>query len=334
VAVSGGGATAGFSVSTSSSGWLSVSPTSGTTPNTGTFNLTVTADPTGLNAGQTYNGSITVAGTSPATGSTIINVTFAVSAPLPTIAKVTNAASGATGPVSPGELISIFANPNGANPIGPTPAVQLSGANCPSPCTLIPTIMGGVQVIFLPQGIPAPLLYVSALQINAVVPYEVQTAGGSVSVEVKFLGQPSNAFVLQTATTVPGIFTTNGGTGTAAMLQYDASGVFQGQNSGSNPAGPGWVLVLYVTGEGSIPSPVTGAVTSANNVKPLNGPPTVLVDQLPATVQYYGEAVGIVSGVMQMNVLIPQGIRTGQADTISFTIGGNISQQNVMVQIK
>jgi uncharacterized protein (TIGR03437 family) len=60
----------------------------------------------------------------------------------------------------------------------------------------------------------------------------------------------------------------------------------------------------------------------------------VLVDQLPATVQYYGEAAGDVSGVLQINVLIPTGIRTSQADTISFTIGGNTSQSGVTVQIK
>jgi uncharacterized protein (TIGR03437 family) len=334
IAVSGGGAAANFTVSTSSSGWLSVTPTSGTTPNTGTLNLTVTANPTGLNVNTSgYNGSITIAGTGTATGSTIVNVTLVVTAPLPTITKVTNGASYATGAVSPGELISLFANTS--NPIGPTPAVQLGSANCPSPCTSVPTTMGGVQVIFLPQGIAAPLLYVSATQINAVVPYEVQTAGSNLSVEVRYLGQASNAFVLQEAATAPGIISLNGsGTGTAAMLQYDASGNYQGINSGSNPASPGWTLVLFVTGEGSIPSAVTGSVTSAANIKPLVGAPTVLVDQLPATVQYYGEAAGDVSGVLQINVLIPTGIRTSQADTISFTIGGNTSQSGVTVQIK
>ena len=330
VAVSGGGAAATFSVSTSSLGWLSVSPTSGTTPNTGTFNITVRANPTGLTV-QTYNGSITIAGTGTATGSTIVNVTFAVSAPVPTITKVTNGASFATGAVSPGELISIFANTT--NPIGPTPAVSLSSTTCPSPCTNVSTTMGGVQVEFLPQGVYAPLLYVSAMQINAVVPYEVQTAGGSVSAEVKYLGQASNAFILQTTTTAPGIFTTNGGTGTAAMNQYDASGNFQGQNSGSNPASPGWVLVLYVTGEGAIPAAVDGSVTSSITVKPLVGAPTVLIDNLPATVAYYGEAYGIVSGVMQVNVQIPTGIRTSQADTISLTIGGNTSQNGVTISV-
>jgi uncharacterized protein (TIGR03437 family) len=118
------------------------------------------------------------------------------------------------------------------------------------------------------------------------------------------------------------------------MIQYDASGNYQGYNSSSNPASPGWTLVLYVTGEGSIPSPVTGSVTSTITVKPLNGPPTMLIDQLPATITYWGEAYGEVSGVMQVNVLIPLGIRTSQADSLSLSIGGNTTQAGVTVQIK
>jgi uncharacterized protein (TIGR03437 family) len=314
VFVSGGGAAATFTATPSSSGWLQLSATSGTTPNTGTFNITVTANPLNMNAGPAYNGSITIAGTGTATGITIVNVTFTVSAPLPTIVKVTNAASYATGPVSPGEIISIFADPSGLHPIGPTPAVGLTSANCPSPCTNVPTTMGGVRVEFLPQGVYAPLTYVGATQINCVVPYEVQGVA-NLSVEVQYLGQASNAFVLQTAATAPGIFTSNySGTGTAAMGQYDTSGNYQGINSSSNPASPGWYLTLWVT----------------------LGPPTVLIDGLPAGgfYFYYAEAYGFVSGLMQVNVQIPTGIRTGQADSISLSIGGNTSQSGVTVQIR
>jgi uncharacterized protein (TIGR03437 family) len=118
------------------------------------------------------------------------------------------------------------------------------------------------------------------------------------------------------------------------MNQYDASGNYQGINSGSNPASPGWYLTLYVTGEGAISSAVTGSVISAINVLPLVGPPSVLIDSLPATVTYYAEAYGFVSGLLQVNVQIPQGVRTGQADTISLTIGGNTSQSAVTVSVQ
>jgi uncharacterized protein (TIGR03437 family) len=64
------------------------------------------------------------------------------------------------------------------------------------------------------------------------------------------------------------------------------------------------------------------------------GPPTVLIDSLPATVSYYAEAYGFVSGLMQVNVRIPTGVRTNQADSISLSIGGNSAQAGVTVQIK
>src|ERR1019366_4060837 len=245
VAISGAGAAGTFSVSTSNSAWLQVSPTCTTaapctTPNTGTFSLAVTADPTGLNAGATYNETIVISGLGQTTGTTNVNVSFTVTAPLPVITLVTNAASFLTGPVSPGEMISIFANPSTV--IGPATAVTLSGTTCPTPCTNIPTTMGGLQVIFQPGGVAAPLTYVSSTQINCLVPYEIQV-GGPVQVEVKYLGQKSNAVALQCASTQPGIFTASGtGTGLASVQQYDAQGNYEGQNSSSNPGEAGWYL--------------------------------------------------------------------------------------------
>jgi uncharacterized protein (TIGR03437 family) len=162
--------------------------------------------------------------------------------------------------------------------------------------------MGGVQVIFQPGGVAAPLIYVSATQINCLVPYAVLGAT-TLQAQVNYLGQASNAYPLQFAETQPGIFTALAtGTGLAIAEQYDAQGNYQGQNSSSNPAGVGWYLVFYVTGEGIIPSPaITGQVTSSANVIPLLGPPTVLIDNQPSTVPYFGEADGFVSGLMQVN---------------------------------
>ena len=337
VQIGGGGAAANFQVSASSSGWLQVSAVCTTlapctTPNTGMFGLTVTADPTLLNAG-TYSGAITISGIGQSTGITMVAVTITVVAVQPGITLVTNGASFATGPVSPGEMVSIFANASA--PIGPATAVKLSDTTCPSPCTNVPTSMAGVQVIFQPGGVAAPLTYVSATQINCVVPYEI-LGDGAIQVQVKYLGQPSNTYSLQYAATQPGIFTALGtGIGFASAQQYDTHGNYQGQNSSSNPASAGWYLAFYVTGEGTIPSPaVTGKVTSSSTVVPLLGPPNVLIDNLPSTVPYFGEADGFVSGVMQVNVIVPAGVHTGQAVPISLTMGGNSSQYGVTVYIK
>ncbi len=337
VAVSGGGAAALFSISTYSSGWLQVSPSCiitspCATPNTGTLNLAVTVDPTGVNPGGPYFGTIVLSGIGLASGTTIVNVSLTVTAPSPVIALVTNAASFITGPVSPGEMISLFANPS--TPIGPATAVSLSATTCPAPCTNVPTTIGGVQVIFQPGGVAAPITYASSTQVNCLVPYEI-LGGGSIQMQVKYLGQNSNAMTLQYAASQPGIFTATGtGTGLASVQQYDAQGNYQGQNSSSNPAKAGWYLTFYVTGEGMIPSPaVTGKVTSTAAVIPLLGPPNVLIDNLPSTVTYFAEANGFVSGIMQVNAIVPAGVRTGQSVPLALSMNGTNTQSGVVIYI-
>jgi uncharacterized protein (TIGR03437 family) len=262
----------------------------------------------------------------------MITVSFTVTAVVPAITVVTNAASFITGPVSPGELITIFAG--ASTPIGPTTAMQLNSTTCPNPCTRVPTTMGGVQVMFQPAGIAAPLIYVSSTQVTCIVPYEIQQ--GAVQVQLTYLGQPSAAYVLQYAPTEPGIFTAMpDGTGLAAAVQYDAKGNYQGQNSSSNPASPGWYIAFYVTGEGIIPTPaVDGAITASSTVVPLLGPPFVLIDNLPSTVTYFAEADGIVSGVMQVNAMVPAGVHTSRAVSLSLSMNGTGSQSGVTIYIK
>lgn len=341
VNVSGGGSAAGFTATaSSSSGWLQVSPTSGTTTNSGTVPLTVSIAASALGAltpaQSPYSGTITVAGTSPATGTTTVTVTLTVTAALPVITSVNNAASGATGAVSPGEIVSIYAN--AGNPIGPTVPVALSSTTCLSPCTVVPSTLGGVQVIFLPSGIPAALLYVSATQINAVVPYQANS--GSLSVEVKYLGQSSNAFPLQSTATAPGIFSATGtGTGAAAAAQYSPSGTYS-VNTVSTPALPGYTVVLYLTGEGVVtPLPANGGVTQVSSTPPLTPQPqtapTVLIDNQPATIAFYGEAPGVVSGVLQINVVVPNIPSSDYgAVKLSVSFGTSSSQAGVTLYVQ
>lgn len=350
IQVSAGGAVAPFTATAvSTGGWLQVSPISGNTPNTGTANLTVSTVASALASllpsATPYTGTITVQGVTQggnqATGTTVINVSLTVSAPLPVISGIINTASGVGGTsnvtVSPGEIISLFAPNNGQNPFGPSTAVQLSSTTCPSPCTVVPNNMGGVQVFFLPGNFAAPLLYVSGSQINAVVPYQV--AGiGNLSVEVKYLGQTSNAFPLTVATTSPGLFSAVGST-QAAAYQYDTQGNGS-YNSAATPAKAGWTLVLYVTGEGVVvPAATSGGVTQFNSSAnppvpvPAAGAPTVRIGPQPATVSFYGEAPGFVSGLMQLNVVVPAGAGTGAVPVV-VTVGGNSTQAGTTVALQ
>ncbi len=80
--------------------------------------------------------------------------------PVPGITSVVNSASFTSAAIAPGELISIFGNSIGpVVPSGPVLALP----------AMVATSIGGLTVSF--DGNPAPLLYVSAGQINAVVPF-------------------------------------------------------------------------------------------------------------------------------------------------------------------
>ncbi len=311
-----------FSASASSSGnWLSVSPTSGTSPTT----VTVAVNPAGLTAG-TYNGSVTVTGSGTSTGSTTVTVSLVVTAPLPTITQISNAASYNSGAISPGELITIF-----GTALGPATPVGLTLTPTGTVSTITTAANGSVQVLV--NGIACPLIYVSSTQVSAVVPYAVsifQTA----QVYVSFLGQSSNAIEETVATTAPGLFTANSsGTGPGAILNQNGS-----PNSPSNPAAKGSVVTLYVTGEGQTsPAGVTGSVTQALATPPYTPAPllavAVLINGGGTTIQFAGEAPAIIAGVMQVNVVIPPGTPTG-AMPVSVSIGGRSSQNGVTVSVQ
>jgi len=155
---------AAFTPSTTSTpaGLVTISPpagtTAGTTPTTLSISLSQTSVAT-LGPG-TYGGTVTVS--SPNLASVTLNVTVTVILPPPP--ALTSVVSGATlqpGAVSPGEIISIF----GTN-IGPATSASLTLTSAGK----VSTTLGGAQVLF-DNNFAAPLIYVSANQINAIVPY-------------------------------------------------------------------------------------------------------------------------------------------------------------------
>ena len=213
--------------------------------------------------------------------------------------------------------------------IGPTAPV---GLGLDSNGSVLSSI-GGVRVTFLPSNSAAPLIYASSGQINAVVPYEI---AGSLnpSLVVKFVGQTSNVYPLTLTTTVPALFTLNGsGTGPAAAVNENGS-----INSLTNPAVKGSTVVFYLTGEGQTTPPgVTGKVTTVSSAPPLTPQPllpvAVLINGQPAPVTWFGEAPGVVSGVMQLNVQIPVGTPSGTVP-IEVSIGGSNSPSGVTISVQ
>jgi uncharacterized protein (TIGR03437 family) len=68
---------------------------------------------------------------------------------------------------------------------------------------LFGTGLSGTSVTF--NGIAAPVLYTSATQVGAVVPYPV--TGSTAQVKVTYQGQVSNAFTVPVALVAPSLFT-------------------------------------------------------------------------------------------------------------------------------
>jgi uncharacterized protein (TIGR03437 family) len=237
---------------------------------------------------------------------------------------VTNAASYATGAVSPGELVTIF----GTN-IGP--AIPAYATADPATGKLATTI-GGVQVLF--NGTLAPMIYASSTQVSAVVPYEMSSVANP-SVWIKYAGQTSNSYQLTTTTTAPGLFTQNAsGSGPGAILNQDNS-----LNGPGNAAAKGSIVQMFLTGEGQTSPPsVTGAITTASLPPPqvTPAPPVpiqVRINGQPALYTYAGEAPSMVAGVMQLNVQIPANAPSGNL-SITVSIGGNVSQNGVTVSVQ
>jgi uncharacterized protein (TIGR03437 family) len=195
----------------------------------------------------------------------------------------------------------------------------------------VSTTLDGVQVSF--SGIAAPETYVSNGQINAVVPYEL---AGIVNpwVQVTVEGQSSNVFPLGFAAAAPALFTANGsGTGPGAILNADTS-----YNAPDHPAAKGSFVILYMTGEGQTNSAVTGKITAESSTPPLTPQPlvsplSVLVGGQPAPVAFYGEAPGLVSGILQINVQIPANAPSGNLP-VSVTLGGANTQVGVTVAVQ
>jgi uncharacterized protein (TIGR03437 family) len=292
--------------------WLTVTPVTGTAPTTP---LSATANPSGLAAG-TYTTNIQI---SPSSGSAItIPVTLTVTNPnTPVISALVNAANQQSGALSPGEIITLY----GRFPSVPATNLALTSAG------KVATSLAGVRLLF--DGSPAPLTYVSATQINAVVPYEIAD-NANTRVEAEVAGVLSPALTQATTASSPAIFTVDSsGFGSAAALNQDFS-----VNTASNPAPKKSVMSLFATGEGrTSPVSVTGSVSGSDLRTPLLVV-TATVGGQNADVTYAGSAPGLVAGVLQVNVRIPDTAPSGNAVPVVIVVGSTVSPSGVTIAVQ
>jgi uncharacterized protein (TIGR03437 family) len=223
-----------------------------------------------------------------------ITITSAIVRPLLPAQGIVNAASYQGGAVAPGEIVTIF----GAN-LGPsTPAFATPGND---------TTAGGTRVLF--DGVAAPMIYALAGQVSAVVPVSVRS---STQVQVEYLGTRSDPVTVPVVAAMPAIFTMDrSGRGPGAILNQDLS-----VNGPTNAAARGDTLAIYAT----------GATFSTL--------PTVRIGGVPARVTYAGIAPGLITGMLQINAVVPEDAPTGANVSVDITVGNAASQAGVTVAIR
>jgi uncharacterized protein (TIGR03437 family) len=241
----------------------------------------------------------------------------------PTISAggVANAASAKAGPVAPGELVSIY-----GSALGPA-------AGAPGQLTnpvLVSNALEGVHVLF--DGVPAPITYASAGQVNAVVPYGV--AGQSTTqLQVEYLGQVSPPVTLPVTTLSPALFTANtSGSGQGAILNLTGPPI----NSAANPAARGDWVAIYGTGIGvTSPASTDGMLATAPYGQlPAKVNVTVTMGGITCQTNYAGAAPYLISGALQINAQVPAGVTPGPSVPLTVTIGGVSAPAGVTLAVK
>ena len=296
---------------------LVVSPSSGTTP----LQVVVAVNPhlasssyAGLYKGQALVTFTTTDQSPPVTASVVFKLTLTEDPPA--IRAVLNSASWRP-LASPGALVSIL-----GTALGP-PVTTTFGSD-----GLYPKVIGNLTVTF--NGIPAPLLYSSPTQINALVPYAL-AGQKSAQVVVSRFGQTSDPFTVPLADTSPAVFTASAsGAGQGAILNYDYSA-----NSAANPATKGLGVYIYATGMG-VPDPLVedGTVNLAYLPRVKTPPLSVTIGGKDAPVYLVGLTQFQPYGLVQVVVTVPTGIASGPQPLVLKVGDLDNASQNITIAVK
>jgi uncharacterized protein (TIGR03437 family) len=220
--------------------------------------------------------------------------------PIPAIQAIVDS-WGYTAAIAPGLWVTIA----GTNLAGPPQTWNLDGVE------ELPDTLGATTVTF--NGAPAPLLYVSPTQINALVPASV--APGKVKVVAQVNGAISNLFTITAQAAQPAVYappTADGGTffvtaalaGTATLVGNSVT-----DPRVVRPAYPGDTLDLYMIGLGATLDPskfVTDRVFSG--AFPVIAPVTATVGGAPGNVLFAGLTA---PGLYLVRIVVPKDLQAG-----------------------
>jgi len=224
---------------------------------------------------------------------------------------IVNSADNRPGPLAPNTIASLYGVRLSYVTRGLTPDDIRGG--------LLPTVLPGTGVRVLVGNMPAGIYYVSATQINFLVPANLLPGPSTVQVVLDAHSGPLVKIMLQSAS--------------PELFQLDAQHAVAVRPDGSpitpdSPAHPGDIAILYATGLGQTVPPIPyGQICT--EAAPLNQMSDfkLLLDGTKASeeyVQYAGVAPGF-AGLYQLNILLPKSIqpnpeiRIGLGDAMSIT---------------
>ena len=215
----------------------------------------------------------------------------------PQIASVVNAASSKEGPIAPGEILTIYGTGLGpANGAG----MLVNSAG------LVNRSVAGTRVLF--DGAAAAVLYASEGQINVVAPWGL-AGKTATNIRAELCGIQSSPLTAGVAAAAPAVFP-NGVVNTLDNSLNPAAGASRAD-----------YLTLYATGGGITDGvPMDGQFSS--QAAKIVAPISVQIGGRDAVVTYAGDAPGLVSGALQINVQIPTNTPTGSAIPLLVNIAG------------
>jgi uncharacterized protein (TIGR03437 family) len=253
--------------------------------------------------------------------------------------SVLNAASFSADALAPGQLVTIF----GRN-LGPDTLAVASTDGGTYPKTL-----SGTRVLF--NDVAAPIIYTSAGAVSTIVPFSAIPRARA-DVVVEFQGKRSPPVSIYVAASAPGLFTLDSsGRGPAAVLNVDSVTGAVSVNTPQNPAERGGIIVAYFTGAGQTDPPSSDGIV-ATGAGRMNLPVEAGLDFLgasfgfgstecaaaagciPVQVLYAGPAPGIVAGVIQVNMRLPDRPQTSGTHALGISVGGIWSQSDATVSIR
>ena len=234
--------------------------------------------------------------------------------------------------LAPGSIAAI----KGANLMDPALLIDTAQGYdlIPSVLTSFPLVLDGVNVSFdVPSAgisVAAPVVAVSAGQINVQVPWELKgqpSAQVKVTIDEEF-GQAiyGNVVTAQLSDYTPAFFTNSGNVADALDGSYQVI-------TASNPAIRGQFIALYANGLGPVSNPpADGAPAGASSTTTTPCAVSIGGQTLPASqVPFCGLAPGL--AIYQVNVQVPASLTPGN-QPVTISIGGKSSPAGIVIPVQ